>query len=455
MATASEQWIHMVGIAGAGMSGIARVLLQRGYKISGSDLQCNSITQNLRELGIEIYTGHSSSNIKEGVDLLVISSAIPENNPEVKLARDRNIPVMKRGRMLANLVNDMQGIAVAGAHGKTTTTSMLYMVLNNCDIDPTFIIGGELQNSDINARLGKSEYAVVEADESDASFLEINPYIAIVTNIEDDHLDYYKTFDNLRNAFITYINGVKPGGFALVYGEDDCIKSIIKEVHTRVITYGEDTGNDYYMTNWKPVGMGSSWDAFHNGKHIGRFELSVPGKHNALNALANIAIAVELGLDIKKTQEAIKSFSGTKRRFQVIGQKRNIVIVDDYAHHPTEIRATIDAANNFHDNRVIIIFQPHRYSRTKILGTQLGEAFQKADQVIITDIYAAGEKPIPGVSSENIYKAANNIGCNAMYIHSCNEIENYLLNNVKENDLVITMGAGDIWKVGQRLLEKL
>lgn len=455
MATASGQWIHMVGIAGVGMSGIARILSEQGYKVSGSDLQSNNITRRLEEMGIEIYKGHSSSNLKEGVDLLVISSAIPQDNPEVKLAREKNIQVIKRGQMLANLVNCMKGIAVAGAHGKTTTTSMLSMVLDNCGIDPTFIVGGELQDGNFNARLGKSEYAVVEADESDASFLELKPHIALVTNIEDDHLDFYKTFDNIKHAFTQFIDGVKPGGFALVYGEDDCVRSIIKETKTRVVTYGEENTNQYVMKHWQPVGMGSEFEIYCNNKLLGRVELSVPGKHNAINALATMAVAVEIGLSIDQVIKAIKNFSGTKRRFQVIGQTEDITVVDDYAHHPTEIRATIDGARNFHTGRVVVIYQPHRYSRTRMLGRQIGEAFKKADSVIITDVYAAGEKPIPGVSSEIVYNAARNTGCNALYIRSFKEIEDYLLGNVRENDLIITMGAGDIWKIGPVLLEKL
>ncbi|MBC7076326.1 MAG: UDP-N-acetylmuramate--L-alanine ligase [Syntrophomonadaceae bacterium] len=455
MTASSRQWIHMVGIAGAGMSGIARILRERSYKVSGSDLQSNDITKRLKDLGIEIYRGHSSSNLKEGVDLLVVSSAVPEDNCEVVLARERNIPILKRGQMLAELVKDSKNIAVAGAHGKTTTTSMIYVAFSDCGLDPTFIVGGQLQGSHLGAKLGGGEYSIVEADESDASFLELKPYIALITNIEDDHLDYYKSFDNIQSAFKLFLEGVKPGGFAVAYGEDACIQKIKKEVNTKIITYGEGPSNDYYLRNWQPKGMGSKFEVYSQGKNLGDVELSIPGKHNAINAVATIAIAAEIGLDIERVKKAIKKFKGAKRRFQIIGQKGGMTVVDDYAHHPTEIKATISAARACHNGRIVVIFQPHRYSRTSLLGRQLGEAFAGADLVVITEIYAAGEKSIPGITGEVVYNAARNAGYNAVFVPEFEKIYDYLLENVRANDLIITMGAGDVWKLGSVLLDKL
>lgn len=453
MAATDSLWVHMVGIAGAGMSGIARILSEQGIKVTGSDLQTNNITKYLETLGIEIYQGHSSSHIKEGVDLLVVSSAIPQDNAEVVKAREQNIPILKRGQMLANLVNSKKGIAVAGAHGKTTTTSMLYMVLSESGIDPTFIVGGELQNSNLNAKLGTCDYIVVEADESDASFLEIKPFIGVITNIEDDHLDFYKSFDNIKKAFRQFIDGVHNDGFAVVYGGDKWVREITTEFDKRIIFYGENSESDYYFNNWQIKGLGSVFDVYHKEKRLGAIELSVPGRHNALNALAAISIALELGVDFEEIKKAIVKFRGTKRRFEIIGQRENnILVVDDYAHHPTEIKVTLDAAKNFHEGRVIAIFQPHRYSRTMSLGQELGAAFVKADLVIFTEVYAAGEKSIPGISGKTVFQSALEAGCNAVYIPNMEDICDFLKDNATGNDLIITMGAGNIWEVGVRFL---
>ena len=456
MTTKSKQWIHMVGIAGAGMSNIAKVLVEQGHQVSGSDLQSNSITRKLQEIGIEVYQGHSSSNLKEGVDLLVISSAIPQDNVEIKWAQEKNIPVLKRGQMLANIVNDGKAIAVAGAHGKTTTTSMLYTVLENYGLDPTFILGGEMQGNGLGAKLGQGEFSIIEADESDASFLDLSPYIAVVTNIEDDHLDYYKSLENIQKAFKLFIDEVKPNGFALLYNGDTSVAEIKAHTQSKVITYGEKADCDYYMQDWQVAGKGSKFSVYHKGLYLGEVILSLPGKHNSLNALATMATVHEIGLDFTTAAMLLSDFKGPKRRFEHIGQFGDINIVDDYAHHPTEIKACLEAARNYHpEGRIIAIFQPHRYSRTKMLGTQLGAAFAGVDKVIITDIYSAGEKPIPGVSGQMVYEAAINVGCNAEYLSSFPAIEEFILNSIRDNDLLITMGAGDIWKLGLSIFQKL
>ncbi len=455
MAAAAGQWVHMVGIAGAGMSGIARVLTEEGYRVSGSDLQGNSISEKLSKLGVEVFQGHCSSYVREGIDCLVVSSAIPADNPELLAAHHKNIPVLSRGQMLAELVNKRKGIAVAGAHGKTTTTSMIYMCLSYNGLDPTFIVGGELQGSRLNACLGKGIYAVVEADESDASFLELNPYIAVITNIEDDHLDYYKSLENIQKAFRQYIDQVSPDGFAVLYGEDQYNQIIKSITSTRVITYGEDHSNDYYLSDWKPSGMGSIFTIYQQGDRVGDLELSVPGKHNAINALAAVAITLELGGSLEETRKAIKDFKGAGRRFELTGSKNGITIIDDYAHHPTEIRVTIEAARKVHNGRIIVVFQPHRYSRTQLLGEKLGESLQEADLIVVTDVYSAGEKPIDGISGLNVYQAALKTGSNAVYLPTFMDIEEYLVERLEENDMVISMGAGDIWKIGKEILDKL
>ncbi|QGT99137.1 UDP-N-acetylmuramate--L-alanine ligase [Candidatus Syntrophocurvum alkaliphilum] len=455
MTTKTWQLIHMVGIAGAGMCGIAKVLSEQGIKVSGSDLQCNDTTEKLKELGIKTYKGHDSSNVKQEVDMLVISTAIPHDNPEVKKAVDRNIPVLKRGEMLANIVNQYKGIAVAGAHGKTTTTSMMSMVCSEAKIDPSFIIGGEIQGSNVNARLGEGDYFIVEADESDASFLDLNPHIAIVTNIEDDHLDYYKSFDKLLDAFKQFLDRVNPNGFALLFGDDPHLNYLKDKITPQTIIYGENEDYDYYLKNWRIVGPGSKFEVFNKKTYLGTLQLSIPGKHNALNALAVTAVANELGISFEHIQSALIKFKGAKRRFEIIGVAQNITIVDDYAHHPTEIAVTIKAAKEFHNGRVVVVFQPHRYSRTNLLGEELGEAFFNADLAIISDVYSAGEEPIPDVNGEVVWRSAVKAGYNALYIPKVNDIETYLLKYLQPNDLVITMGAGDIWGLGIKLLEKL
>ncbi|WP_242848836.1 UDP-N-acetylmuramate--L-alanine ligase [Syntrophomonas palmitatica] len=303
--------------------------------------------------------------------------------------------------------------------------------------------------------MGQSQYAVVEADESDASFLELKPYYAVVTNIEDDHLDFYRSVDNIHKAFNKYIDGVKTGGLAVVYGEDESIKVIADMTPTRLVTYGEAENNDYYFRNWTAAGMGSVFEIYHNRKLLGQVELSIPGRHNALNATSAVAVAMEMGLDFAAVSRAIKEFHGAKRRFEVIGQEKNITVVDDYAHHPTEIQATIEAARSYQSQgRVVVLFQPHRYSRTQLLGKQLGEALAAADLVVVTDVYSAGENKIPGIDGSLVEKAARHAGASSVYCSSWQEAEKYLISEIRNNDLIITMGAGDIWKMGPQLLEK-
>ena len=453
---APGQWIHMIGIAGAGMSGIARVLCEQGCRVTGSDLQSNEVTRALEAMGIEVYQGHSPVHILEGIDQVVISSAIPIENSELQRAREKRLPILKRGQMLARIVNNLQGIAVAGAHGKTTTTSMLYSVLEAAGVSPTLIVGGEFQDNQPGAKLGSGEYAVVEADESDASFLELHPHIAVITNIEDDHLDYYHSLDNIQKAFQMFLQGTKAGGFAVVYGEDPHVQAISNEINTPVVTFGNCEENDYAIRNWNPREGGSRFTVLYRGTILGEVNLVVPGKHNALNALAAVAVSQELGLGMEPVCRALAEFKGTKRRFQLLGERAGVHVVDDYAHHPTEIKATIQAARTYLPGaRLVVVFQPHRYTRTQLLGKQLGEALAAADLVVVTEVYSAGEKPIAGVSADSVNLAIQKAGGNSTYLPSFASVEDFLLNNIREKDLVITMGAGDVWRVGVNLLHRL
>jgi len=454
MTANQQEWIHMVGIAGAGMSGIARVLKEQGSKVSGSDLQKNGVSSRLEEIGIQIYEGHHSSNIQEGVDLLVISSAVPPENIEVKTAIQKGIPVLKRGEMLARLANASKGIAVAGAHGKTTTTSMVYTVLEQCGVQPTYIAGGELQDSALNAHLGQGEYFVVEADESDASFLALQPYISIVTNVENDHLDFYQSFDRIKAAFQKFLQQTDNDGFVLLNGADPCLQEISCSAAGRVLLYGEDSSFDYYLQDWQVQGMGSVFEAYRAGQHLGKITLSVPGRHNAWNALAALAVAIELGHPFAAVAASLKDFHGAKRRFQIMGHIGNSVVVDDYAHHPTEIQATLKAARDLDFARLLVIFQPHRYTRTHLLADQFAVSFSAADLVIITDIYSAGEKPIEGVDSHLICRLAAQAGANIKYASTLEEAESAIRQEVKDHDLIMTMGAGDIWKLGVKLVDE-
>jgi len=449
LAVDSEKRIHLVGIGGAGMSGIARILKQMGKDITGSDLNSSEVTSHLESIGITVYNGHSSANLNKDTDLVVFSSAIPSSNPEVRKAFRLGIPVMRRGEMLACLVNSSQGIAVAGAHGKTTTTSMIAKVLEEGGLDPSFIIGAELQDSSFGAKLGGGEYFVAEADESDASFLQLNPYVAVVTNVEDDHLDFYRSIDRLKDAFRQFISQVRAEGFAVLYHDDPFLRTL-KGEFPRLVYYGTTPDADYHYSDLKNNGWGSSFAVHHHGKYLGTMALSIPGYHNVLNALAATAVANELGVPFEVVKEALRCFKGAKRRLQLLGKVGGITIIDDYAHHPTEIAATIGAARQFHEGRLTVVFQPHRYTRTKILQEQFGGAFKGVDQLIVTDIYSAGEKPIPGISGDTICQSAQKQGCNAVFIAEPDRIIDYLLKESRPGDLVLFVGAGDIWKTGER-----
>lgn len=446
----------MVGICGSGMSGIAKILRNQGHRISGSDLHLNGSAESLSSLGIQLWEGHNADHIDSEMDLIVISSAIKGNNPEVQRAKEMKIDVIKRGEMLARMHNRARGIAVAGAHGKTTTSSMLAVLLSESGLDPSFAIGGELKGTHTNSGFGQGSFFVCEADESDGSFLALNPEIAVVTNVEEDHLDHYGNRHALETAFQTFIDGIKPGGLAVLWAGDPYLSQIKTNESVQVLYYGASPEEaDYYYEKLLTNGPITTCEVYFRGDWLGHLQLILPGIHNVLNALAVIAVGHQLGLAWEQIAEALRRFKGARRRMEVTGQYRGVMVIDDYAHHPTEAEATLMAIRQFHQGRLIVVFQPHRYTRTQSLGERFGPAFREADLLVVTDIYAAGEKPIDGISGEIISRSAGAAGVNTVYIPDKKSLVPFLLGQIQVNDLVVTMGAGNVWEIGVDLCNQL
>lgn len=451
------QHVHFVGIGGSGMSGIAGIMRGLGYRVTGSDLNKNpAVTNWLESFGITCHTGHAAENLGNA-NLVVASTAIPRDNVELVAAKNKGVPVFHRSEMLAMLMQRQKGIAIAGAHGKTTTTSMTALVLEKNGLDPTIVIGGELSEIGGNAKLGRGQYLVAEADESDGSFLRLDPAIEIITNIEDDHLDHYKSVENIVQAFWDFMQKVPSGGLAVVCLDDPKIRKMLEKYDNPCQTYAlENPGADYTMKVVRLNGTATAGDVYYRGERLGLLELSVPGRHNLSNALAVVAVCRFIGLEFEAIASALKSFKGAGRRFQLLGEVNGIRVVDDYAHHPTEIIATLKAARQVKNGRVIGVFQPHRFTRTSLLWERFGEAFSGADLIIINDIYSAGERPIEGVSARLIVSAIEqHEGRDVMYLPTRHEIVNYLAREARPGDLVITMGAGDIWAAGAELVKRL
>ncbi|WP_031513424.1 UDP-N-acetylmuramate--L-alanine ligase [Desulfofalx alkaliphila] len=447
--------VHFIGIGGAGMSGIARILAGLGYQVSGSDLNRTEVTRKLEAIGIKCFTGHNADNLTDA-QLVVVSTAIPPHNPELLAAKERNIPIVHRAQMLAQLMMRQKGIAVAGAHGKTTTTSMLALVMERGSYRPTIVIGGELNDIGGNAKLGDGEYLVAEADESDGSFVLLNPYHAIITNIEDDHLDYYGNTERILDAFKQFLNNIHPEGVAVLYADDANIQRVAADYKGKIITYGFNGKADYTIKNMSLNGKANGGDVYRGEGFIGRLELGIPGQHNLLNALAVTAMAMHIGIDFDTVAQSLKDFRGAHRRYEVLGEVSGVKVVDDYAHHPTEVKATLKAARQAHPGRIIGVFQPHRYTRTKHLYQQFGKAFEDADIVVINNIYSAGEQPLEGVSAQLIVDAVkNNTGAEVIYIEDLGDVSEYLLNIARPGDIILTMGAGNIWTSGTELVKKL
>ncbi|KKO51337.1 UDP-N-acetylmuramate--L-alanine ligase [Paenibacillus sp. DMB20] len=452
----TSEHVHFIGIGGYGMSAIARVMLEMGYKVTGSDVASQELTEKLAAKGAKIYIGHTAEQVK-GADLVVYSTALSRDNVERLAAEELNIPVLHRAQMLARLLNERKGVAVAGAHGKTTTSSMIALVMEECGVDPTFIIGGEIMNVGTNAKAGQGDYVVAEADESDGSFLQYHPWLGIVLNIEADHLENYDgDFNRLKSAYVQFLSQIREDGTAVVCADDENIRAILPELKNKVTTYGIHGDAEYTASELVLGDRHVSFTMSRDGQALGKVELSVPGKHNVYNAMATVIACMKAGVPFEDITKAIFKFNGAKRRFQVLGEIDDILVIDDYAHHPTEIEATVSAAKAT-GKRIIAVFQPQRYSRTFFLLDAFSRAFGGADEVIITDIYSpAGEKQIEGVSSAKLVELIiRNSNAGARYLPTKEDVLNDLRGRVQPGDLVLTMGAGDIWKVGASLADSL
>lgn len=446
--------MHFIGIGGAGMSGIAEILINLGYEVSGSDIRESDTTKRLASLGAKIFIGHFPSNIGD-YHVVITSTAVNLlSNPEVIEARHRKIPVIHRSEMLSELVRLKYGIGVAGTHGKTTTSSMMAHLMWSCGQNPTSIIGGKVLNFGSHARAGEGEYLVFEADESDGSFLKLLPTITVVTNIDADHLDHYKYFEGLKDAFLQYINNIPFYGYSVLCVDDPTIAEILPRVERPYFTYGFGEKADFRAQNLHLDGV-TTYDCYRRGELLGKIELSVLGRHNVLNSLSVIAVASELEIPFSDIQKGLKSFVGVGRRLELIGEAKGITIMDDYGHHPTEIRATLDALRA-KGRRVVAVFQPHRYSRTQLLFEDFGKAFGAADELFLTEIYPAGEAPIEGVSSALIKDAIQRNGKRDVEIISrFEDIPKTVIPRLKKGDILLTLGAGDITKAGPIVLAEL
>ena len=448
--------IHFVGIGGIGMSGIAELLISLGYKVSGSDIKSSAITKRLENLGAKIYIKHKKDQIK-GASVVVTSSAISENNPEVVQAKESLIPIIPRAEMLAELMRIKYSIAVSGAHGKTSTTSMVAEVLNTADLDPTVIIGGLLKSLNTNALHGKGEFIVAEADESDGSFLKYSPAIAIVTNIDLEHLDYYKGIDDIKEKFIQFINSVPFYGLAILCLDNEHIQNILPEIEVRYTTFGMTAQADLQAKNIYFKDNKSFFSVIHHKEKLGEIKLNLAGRHNISNALASIATGLELDIDFKIIKKALEKIEGVKRRLEIQGEKNGILVMDDYGHHPTEIIATLEAVREcYSEKRIVVLFQPHRYTRTKELFDDFTRSFYRSDILILLPIYAASEKEIKDVNSEKLQQGIKAHGHkNVLYAADFKKALLIMKETLKKDDLVLTLGAGDINTLGEKLLERI
>jgi UDP-N-acetylmuramate--alanine ligase len=458
---AKIQRIHFVGIGGIGMSGIAEVLLNLGYKVSGSDLKASAITHRLAEMGAMTFEGHRAENLV-GAEVVVTSSAIARDNPEVAAAHASHIPVIPRAEMLAELMRLKYGIAIAGMHGKTTTTSMVAVVLAAGDLDPTVVIGGRVDAMGSNARVGKSEYFVAEADESDRSFLKLWPILAVVTNIDREHMDCYRDMADVERTFVEFLDHVPFYGMVVACNDNDDLRKILPAVRRRTVTYGTHEGSDFLITEMRR-GVAdegriaaSTFRVQYHGKDLGQFHLRAPGEHNIRNATAAIAVGFGLDIPMEKIREGLAKFNGVDRRFQLKGRANGVTVIDDYGHHPTEVRATLAAARECGFGRIHVIFQPHRYTRTQLLLDEFATAFRDADSVMVLDIYAASETPIPGVTAKLLAKRIHEAGAtNAVYAGSFADAVALASQFAKPGDLVLTLGAGNVSQLGPQVLEAL
>jgi UDP-N-acetylmuramate--alanine ligase len=447
--------IHFVGIGGIGMSGIAEVLLAHGFAVTGSDLAPGENTRRLEGLGASIHIGHRAEHVS-GADVVVFSSAVRPDNPELVAARKALIPVIPRAEMLAELMRLQDGIAIAGSHGKTTTTSLVATVLRAAALDPTVVIGGQLNGLGSGATRGHGKFLVAEADESDGSFLHLTPVVSVITNIDPEHLDFYKTHEALKDAFVAFANKVPFYGLVIACLDHPEVQSILPRIEKRVTTYGLSTQADYSAKQLQSVGLSSRFTLVQRGHTVGEFEVGMPGVHNVQNALATIAVADELGIEHAVTQRALATFGGVQRRFTVRGEVAGVTVVDDYGHHPAEVRTTLEGAQRAYGRRIVVAFQPHRYTRTQLLFDDLARAFNGADMLFVTDVYAAGEAPIAGADSAHLVEAIATHGHrDVAYVADRASLVAAMLPRLREGDVVITLGAGSITKTGPELLAAL
>ncbi len=448
--------IHFVGIGGIGMSGIAELLLNLGYEVSGSDTAPSDITKHLKSLGGTIFKGHSAKNIKDA-DVVVTSSAISSENSEVVTAREASIPVIPRAEMLAELMRLKYSIAIAGSHGKTSTTSIVASILDKGDLDPTVVIGGKLKSISSNAILGQGDFIVAEADESDGSFLKTSPTIAVVTNIDREHLDFYKDLDAIKKVFLSFINKIPFYGLAILCLDNEPIQDLIPKITKRYTTYGINSQADLQARNVVIEGLKTRFCLYHQGEKLGEVVLNLPGIHNVYNAMASIAVGIEIGIPFDIIKHALEALQGVQRRLEIKGETKGITIVDDYGHHPTEIKATLYAVNEcWPDRRIVVVFQPHRYTRTKALFDDFTRTFYQSELLLVLPIYSAGEKEIKGIDSIALYEGIKMYGHKeVVYVEGFKKAVSYLKKILKEGDVLITMGAGDVWKVGEQILSEL
>ena len=457
---AKIQRIHFIGIGGIGMSGIAEVLLNLGYQVSGSDLRCSAVTERLAKMGAAIAEGHRGENIA-AAEVVIVSSAVPRDNPEVVAAHAQHIPVIQRAEMLAELMRLKYGIAIAGMHGKTTTTSMVAAVLAGGGLDPTVVVGGRVDAMGSNARLGKSHYLVAEADESDRSFLKLSPILAVVTNIDREHMDCYRDMQDVEDTFLQFMDSVPFYGAVIACNDNDDLRRLLTGVRRRTMTYGLREDSDFLISNLQ-CGRSNESEALsrfrvcYRGRDLGEFELHVPGAHNVSNATAAIAVGIGLDVRLEDIRSALATFSGVDRRFQMIGTADGVTVIDDYGHHPTEIRATLAAARQCGFARIHVIFQPHRYTRTQLLLDDFATAFRDADSVLVLGIYAASEQPIAGITAELLAERISEAGGQeALYVPSFAEAAHLAAAAAKPGDMVLTLGAGSVYQLAPQVLQQL
>jgi len=447
--------IHFVGIGGVGMSGIAEVLLDSGFDVAGSDLRENEYTRRLVEKGATLFVGHDAAHVRTA-DVVVFSSAVPATNPELIEARRAGVPVIPRAEMLGELMRLKDGIAIAGSHGKTTTTSLVATVLRGAGLDPTVIIGGKLNALGSGAATGAGDLLVAEADESDGSFLHLIPSIAVITNIDPEHLDHYGSLDAVKDAFVGFANRVPFYGLVVACLDHPNVQDILPKLDKRIVTYGFSAHADYRARNPVFSGLAVGFEVEHHGKRLGQFEVRMPGIHNVLNALATIAVADELRVDQDQVRFALRSFEGVQRRFSVVGEAAQVTVIDDYGHHPAEVEVTLEAAQRAFGQRIVVAFQPHRYTRTRDLFDELTRAFNKADVLFLTGVYAAGEKPIEGADAHRLAEAIRAHGHrDVTLVDDRKDLARAIAARALPGDAVITLGAGDITKTGPELLEVL